>query len=376
VLVAPDAFAGTLSAPEAAHAMAEGWRRHAPDDELTSVPMSDGGPGFVDVLHDSLGGDLEVVTVAGPQGRPTPVTLLLRSDTTPGRRGDTAYVESAQACGHPLLDAPDAWHTSTLGVGQTISAAVDAGATTVVVGLGGSATHDGGAGLLSALGATADVPLDRGPSGLRGVTGVDLTAARERLEGVELVAAIDVDTTLLGMFGATKTYGPQKGLSDDDILVVDRILDELVVAACGPTPAERRMADRPGAGAAGGLGFALMLLGADTRPGVELVVDSVGLASAATEHDLLVTGEGTYDHQSRSGKVVHGVARTAAAAARPCIVLAGQVTVGSREMRAMGVESAYAAADLIGLEQSFADPHGSLASLAERVARTWSPQRG
>jgi len=366
--VAPDAFAGTLSAPEAAHAMAEGWRRHAPDDELTSVPMSDGGPGFIDVLHDSLGGDLEVVTVSGPQGRPTPVTLLLRNDT--------AYVESAQACGHPLLDAPDAWHTSTVGVGQTISAAVDAGATTVVVGLGGSATHDGGAGLLSALGATADVPLDQGPAGLRGVTGVDLTVSRGRLEGVELVAAIDVDTTLLGMFGATKTYGPQKGLSDDDILAVDRILDELVVATCGPTPAERRVADRPGAGAAGGLGFALMLLGAETRPGVELVVDSVGLASAATEHDLLVTGEGTYDHQSRSGKVVHGVAKTAAAAARPCIVLAGQVTVGAREMRAMGVESAYAAADLIGLEQSLADPQGSLAALAERVARTWSPHRG
>ncbi len=365
--MAPDAFAGTLSAPEAAQAIAEGWRRRAPADELTPVPMSDGGPGFVDVLHDSLGGDLEVVTVAGPQGRPTPVTVLLRDGT--------AYVESAQACGHPLLDAPDAWHTTTAGVGQAIAAAVDAGAGAVVVGLGGSATHDGGAGLLSALGATADAPLDQGPAGLRGITSVDLTAARERLDGVELVAAIDVDTTLLGMFGATKTYGPQKGLSDEDIIVVDRILDELVVAACGSAPAERRVADQPGAGAAGGLGFALMLLGAGTHPGVELVRDAVGLACAAAEHDLVVTGEGTYDHQSRSGKVVHGVARTAAAAARPCIVLAGQVTVGSREMRAMGVESAYAAADIVGLERSLADPHGSLADLAERVARTWSPDR-
>ena len=365
VLVAPDAFAGTLTAPEAAQAIAAGWLRRSPDDDITAVPMSDGGPGFVDVLHSSLGGDLEVITVPGPQGRATPVTLLVRDDA--------AYVESAQACGHPLLDAPDPWNATSAGVGEAVATAVEAGATTVVVGLGGSATNDGGAGLLGALGATADVPLDRGPAGLRGVTTVDLASARERLGGVTLVAATDVDTMLLGMFGATKTFGPQKGLSEEDVLVVDRILDELVVAACGSAPADRRVADQPGAGAAGGLGFALMLLGARTRSGVELVRDAVGLPAQAAEHELVVSGEGTYDHQSRSGKVVHGVAATAAAAARPCIVLAGQVTVGSREMRAMGVESAYAAADLVGLEASLADPRESLEALAERVARTWSP---
>jgi len=365
VLVAPDAFAGTLSAPEAARAVVEGWARHAPDDELTTLPMADGGPGFVDVLHDSLGGDLEVVTVAGPLGRPTPVTILLRDGT--------AYVESAQACGHPLLDAPDAWGTTTAGVGEAVAAALDAGAGTVVVGLGGSATNDGGAGLLGALGATADVPLDSGAAGLRGITRVDLAPARARLDGVTLVAAIDVVTPLLGMFGATKTYGPQKGLSEDEILVVDRILDDLVVAACGSAPADRRVADEPGAGAAGGLGFALMLLGATTRPGVDFVSDAVGLAAACADHDLVVTGEGTYDHSSRSGKVVHGVATVAAAAARPCIVLAGQVTVGAREMRAMGVESAYAVADLVGVDRAMDDPNGSLATLAARVARTWSP---
>ena len=364
VLVAPDAFAGTLTAPEAARAIADGWARQAPDDQLTTLPMADGGPGFVDVLHDSLGGDLEVVTISGPLGRPTPVTLL----TCDG----TAFVESAQACGHPLLDEPDPWNATTAGVGEAVAAAVDAGATTVVVGLGGSATNDGGAGLLGALGATADVPLDTGPAGLRGITRVDLAAARDRLDGVGLVAAIDVDTQLLGMFGATKTFGPQKGLAEDEILVVDRILDELVVAACGSAPADRRVAEQAGAGAAGGLGFALLLLGATTRHGVDFVSDAVGLAAACAEHDLVVTGEGTYDHTSRSGKVVHGVAATAAAAARPCIVLAGQVTVGAREMRAMGVESAYAAADLVGVDRALDDPHESLAALAQRVARTWS----
>lgn len=368
VLVAPDAFAGTLTAPEAARAIAEGWARQAPDDQLNTLPMADGGPGFVDVLHDSLGGDLEVVTVSGPLGRPTPVTLLVHDAT--------AFIESAQACGHPLLADPDPWNATTAGVGEAIAAAVEAGATTVVVGLGGSATNDGGAGLLGALGATADVPLDAGPTGLRGITRVDLAAARERLDGVALVAAIDVDTQLLGMFGATKTFGPQKGIAEDEILVVDRILDELVVAACGSAPADRRVAEQAGAGAAGGLGFALLLLGATTRHGVDFVSDAVGLAAACAEHDLIVTGEGTYDHSSRSGKVVHGVATTAAAAARPCIVLAGQVTVGAREMRAMGVESAYAAADLVGVERALDVPHDSLAALAQRVARTWSPRRG
>jgi glycerate 2-kinase len=367
VLVAPDAFAGTLTAPEAARAVAEGWGRQAPDDQLTALPMADGGPGFVDVLHDSLGGDLEVVTVSGPLRRPTPVTLLIRDDT--------AFVESAQACGHPLLDEPDPWNTTTAGVGEAVAAAVEAGATSIVVGLGGSATNDGGAGMLGALGATADVPLDAGAAGLRGVTRVDLTTARERLDGVAMVAAIDVDAPLLGMFGATKTFGPQKGLAEDEILVVDRILDELVVATCGSAPADRRVAEQAGAGAAGGLGFALMLLGASTRHGVAFVSDAVGLPAACAEHDLVVTGEGTYDHSSRGGKVVHGVASAAAESARPCIVLAGQVTVGAREMRAMGVESAYAAADLVGVDRAMSDPHGSLVALAQRIARTWSDPR-
>lgn len=369
VLIAPDAFAGTLTAPEAARAILEGWTRRAPDDDLTVLPMADGGPGFVDVVHEALGGDLEVVTVPGPLGRSTPVTVLVRDDT--------AFVESAQACGHPLLDEPDPWNATTAGVGEAVAAAVDAGATTVVIGLGGSATNDGGAGLLGALGATADVALDGGPAGLRGITRLDLAAARERLAGITVVAATDVDVPLLGMFGTTKTFGPQKGLADDDILVVDRILDELVVAACGPAPTDRRVAELPGAGAAGGLGFALLLLGATTRAGVELVADAVGLADACASHDLVVTGEGKYDHTSRSGKVVHGVATVSAAAAKPCIVLAGQVTVGTREMRAMGVESAYAAADLVGIDRSTDDPYASLAALAQRVARTWSPgQRG
>ncbi|GAA3535777.1 glycerate kinase [Aeromicrobium panaciterrae] len=367
VLIAPDAFAGTLSAPEAARAIAEGWKRYATDDTVTVAPVADGGPGFVAVLHEALAGELVSVLVRGPLGDDVPVSLLLV--------GDTAYIESAQACGLHLAVPPDALRASTYGVGQLIAAALDRGAQRVVVGLGGSATNDGGAGLLAALGATGDRPLDAGPAGLEGIASADLSPVRRALKGVEIVIAADVDVTLLGMFGATKTFGPQKGLSEPDIIRVDGILDQWVVATCGTTPAERRPADAKGAGAAGGLGFALMLLGGTVVSGIDLVTDAVGLTALARTHDLVVTGEGTYDFSSRSGKAVYGVATVAAAAARPCIVLAGQVSVASREMRAMGVESAYSVADLVGIDDAMRAPFNSLAALAERVARTWSPRR-
>ncbi|MGJ9423724.1 glycerate kinase family protein [Aeromicrobium sp. CF3.5] len=366
VLVAPDSFGDTLTAPEAARAIEEGWRRHAPEDVLTAAPMADGGPGFVDVLHEALGGQLQVETVVGPYGDQVPVTWLLHEGS--------GYIESAQACGLQLSDRRAPTVASSVGVGQVVGAALDAGVRRVVIGLGGSATNDGGAGLLSALGATANVPLDRGPIALEGITSLDLEPARDRCAGREIVIASDVDSSLLGMFGATKTFGPQKGLDDEQIIAVDRLLDDLVVAACGSTPAERRIADAKGAGAAGGLGFALMLLGGPgaVTSGINLVASAVGLSQQATQHDLVVSGEGRYDFSSRAGKVVFGVAAAAAQAARPCIVLAGQVEVGAREMRAMGVESAYAAADLVGLERSMSDPYGALVELAARVARTWS----
>lgn len=367
VLVAPDAFGDTLTAPDAARAIIEGWHRHAPDDVLTQAAMADGGPGFVGVLHEALGGELRVVSVLGPLGADVPLTVLIV--------GDVAYVESAQACGLHLIDPRDPMRSSTFGVGQAIAAAIDAGARRLVVGVGGSATNDGGAGMLAALGATGDRRLDAGPGGLAGVTGVDLSAARDRLSAVELVIAADVDAPLLGMFGATKTFGPQKGLTDEQIIEVDGVLEQFVVATCGSRPSERRIADTKGAGTAGGLGFGLMLLGGTVVSGIELVANAVDLREQAAAHDLVVTGEGTYDFSSRSGKAVYGVAAVAAAAARPCIVLAGQVSVGSREMRAMGVESAYSVADLVGIETAMAEAYTSLAALAQRVARTWSPPR-
>jgi glycerate kinase len=353
VLVAPDKFAGTLTAVEAAQAIATGWARQAPDDELDQAPMSDGGPGFVHVLHAALGGSLEPVVVAGPFGDPVPAEILLD--------GDTAYVESAQACGLELSGTDRPEQASTYGVGELVLAAREAGVRRVVVGLGGSGTTDGGAGLLAALGATADRPLDRGVGALAGITRIELPEA-----GVELVAASDVDNPLTGLFGAAKTFGPQKGLAEERLPAVDGVLEELAAAA------GRRVALEKGAGSAGGLGYALLLLGATRSPGLELVASAVGLAARARAADLVITGEGAFDFSSRAGKVPYGVASVAADALRPCVALAGQVLVGSREMRALGIESAYSLVETVGEERAFSDPAGALADLAARVARTWS----
>lgn len=358
IVVAPDKFAGTLSAVEAAEAIAAGWRRHAPGDEVDLAPMSDGGPGFVDVLHAALGGELLALTVTGPFGDPVPASVLLADGT--------AYVESAQACGLHLTRGERPEQATTVGVGELVAAALDTSATRVVVGLGGSGTNDGGAGLLAALGATSPTPLDAGAAGLDGVREVDLAPARRRIGDVRLVAASDVDNPLTGLFGATKVFGPQKGVTEDRLVAVDAWLEQLAEAV------DRRTSLEKGAGAAGGLGFALLALGATREPGIALVAEAVRLAERTREADLVVTGEGAFDYSSRGGKVPYGVAEVAGTALRPCVVVAGQVLVGAREMRALGVESAYSLVDLVGEERSFGDPAGALADVAERVARTWS----
>lgn len=374
IVVAPDKFAGTLSAVQAAEAIATGWHRHAPRDETLAMPMADGGPGFVDVVHAALGGDLLALTVCGPQGEEIPATVLVVADEDRGRAGGTAYVESAQACGLALLPragstvAPGvAETTTTYGVGQLVAAAVDAGVGRVVVGLGGSGSNDGGAGLLAALGATSQPPgvLTGGGAGLLALRSVDVAPARARLAGVEVVIASDVDNPLLGLRGATNVYGRQKGIAAERLVEIDGGLTRLAHAA------SREPADAKGAGAAGGLGYALLLLGGRRVPGLDTVADTVGLRDALRGCDLVVTGEGSFDWQSLSGKVVSGVAALAQRSARPCVVLAGEVSVGARETRTMGADAAYSVVDLVGREQARGRPADALADLAERVARTW-----
>lgn len=362
ILVAPDKFAGTLTAVEAAAAIAEGWRRHAPADEIVLAPMSDGGPGFVDVLHSRLGGDLIAVTTEGPHGGDVPATVLVVEDT--------AYVESAQACGLHLTRGEGGQFATTAGLGALVVAAAAADVRRIVIGLGGSGTNDGGAGLLASLGATADVPLDCGGIYLAGITSFDIGLAASLIGDVELVAATDVDNPLTGLFGATKTFGPQKGIVESMLAEADAQLEQYAAVV------DRRLALEPGAGAAGGLGFALMVLGARRVPGIELVADLVGLAEEAARADLVITGEGAFDFSSRAGKVPAGVAAVAGAALRPCVVIAGEVLIGAREMRALGMDAAYGLVDRVGRDRALGDPAGALAEVAERVARTWGASAG
>jgi len=373
VLVAPDRFTGTLTATEAAQAIATGWRRQAPADSLDLCPLADGGPGFIDALHAGLGGRRLPVTVPGPLGDPVPAEILLveggtveggtvEGGTVEGGtvEGGTAYIESAQACGLHLVppDRRDPGRTSTAGVATLLQAARAAGAGRIVVGLGGSATNDAGAGMLAALGD--------------GVPG-RLAEVRAAWAGVDLVVASAVDPPLLGPEGASLAFSPGKGATPEQARDLDAALGEFAAAVLPGLGLPPRTVAEPGAGAGGGLGFGLFLLGARRNSGAQEVIDAVGLADRLAGSDLVITGEGCFDWQSMRGKVVTGVARAALGAGRPAVVLAGQVTLGRRQMAALGVDSAYpVAADLTQVAAAMADPAGSLARLAERVARTWS----
>jgi glycerate 2-kinase len=386
VLIAPDCFTGTLSAGQAADAIAEGWRRSAPDDDLTLLPLSDGGPGYLDVLSRALGGATVSVTVADPLGRPVPAAILM--DDTGGRR--TAYIESAQACGLHLLagDERNPLVTSTYGVGQLIEAAVAEGATRVVVGLGGSGTNDAGAGMLAALGAGDTGALAGGGAKLADLDDDalhGLTQALERLHTIEVVLATDVDSPLLGFHGASAVFGPQKGATPEMAQELESALGrftEVVRKVVPPgrdllTGKEVRLDREPGAGAAGGLGYGLLLLGGRRVSGVQAVLDAVGFDALVQAADLVVTGEGSFDWQSLRGKVVAGVAEAALANATPTVVIAGQALVGRRETMALGISGTYAVAENPGqVAAALADPAGTLSARTARVAATWSPRNG
>lgn len=369
IVICPDKFAGTLSAPEVAEALAAGWLSVSPDDTITRLPLADGGPGMLDAIEAALGGRRVTVTVTGPLGRQAEADSLYV--------GDTAYIESSQACGLHLLEESerDPLRATSFGLGTLITHAVESGMRTIVVGLGGSATNDAGAGMLIPLGFT---PLDRLGRTLSYGGGAlaecDRLVGSARLRGVTLVAATDVDNPLCGITGASAVFGPQKGASDNDIQILDHALAtfsrvlERDVPGCPPG-----VADLPGAGAAGGLGAALFALGAQRRSGTELITTAVGLTDALDSADLVITGEGSFDHQSLRGKLVSGVAEAALERGLPCTVAAGRVTVGRREMLTMGVNRAVSLAEHFGsVDEAMAKPAEGLRALGARLARQWS----
>lgn len=384
VLIAPDSFTGTLTATQVTRAIAEGWHRSAPDDFLDHLPLSDGGPGFIDVIHPALGGEEVFARVSDPLGREVPAVVLVTERD--GVR--TAWIESASAAGLHLLgaDERDPRVTSTYGVGELLAVAVEAGCRRIVVGLGGSGTNDAGAGMLAALGAGPAEELARGGLHLARATDdavAGLLDARARFSGIDLVAASDVVNPLLGFKGASAVFAARKGADSQSAQDLEAALGrftEIVSRTFRSTDlltgAPRRIDREPGAGAAGGLGYGLALLGARRASGVGTVLEAVDFDVRVLGADLVVTGEGSFDWESLRGNVVTGVAERAARVAVPVVVIAGQVVLGRREIMSAGISGSYAVASTPDqVAQAMADPVGTLAGRAARVARTWSPRR-
>ena len=344
-MIAPDKFKGSLTAAEVAAAVAEGLRRADSSVELRAIPVADGGDGTVDSAV-SAGFERRLVTVRGPLGAPTQAAFAVSNHT--------AVVELSEASGLRRLPPGvfDSLRSSTYGTGEVIRAALDAGARTLVLGVGGSASTDGGAGMLTALGArfldTAGEQLDGCGATLADLATVDLAGLDERIVQTEVILATDVDNPLLGTFGAAAVYGPQKGAAPEDVLALETGLGRLVDVLTKQLGEHAvAAAAQPGAGAAGGVGYgAIVGLGASVRPGIELMLELLGVEQAVRGARLVVTGEGSLDEQSLRGKAPIGVARLAALHGVPVVAVCGQLRLTRDQLRQAGIREAFALTEI------------------------------
>lgn len=369
VVVAPDKFKGSLTAREVAERVAAGIGAVDPRVTVVRVPVADGGDGTVDAAL-AAGYERVPLRATGPTGEPV--------DTAYAVRDDVAVVEMADVSGLRLLppDRLAPLTATSYGVGEVVAAALHRGARTVVLGIGGSASTDGGAGMLEALGVrlldAAGDPLPRGGGALARLDQVDLSGLHPAVAQTRIVVACDVDNPLLGPHGAAAVYGPQKGASPDDVATLDAALAhwaDVVDAATG-RPDVR---DRAGAGAAGGVGFAAMaVLGAQLEPGIGLVLDLVRFVDHLPGADLVITGEGSLDEQTLHGKAPAGVAAAAAKAGIPVVAVAGRLALDRDRLRAAGIEAAYALTDI---EPDVARCLADAGPLLERLATTMARER-
>jgi glycerate kinase len=342
VVVAPDKFKGSLAAVDVASAVRRGILAQAPDADVHCVPVADGGDGTV-AAAVAAGFGRVAVTAAGPTGDPVRTAFAAR--------GGTAVVEMADTCGLVRLPGGvSAPRTATSrGIGELVASALDHGATRIVLGIGGSASTDGGAGLLQALGASLrdrdGAELRPGGGALAELAEIDLTGLDPRLRGVEIVVACDVDNPLTGPTGAATVYGPQKGASVQDVAELDANLTRLADLVARRIGADHR--NHPGAGAAGGVGYAaIALLGATLQPGIDLMLELLGFEEKVRGADLVVVGEGSLDAQTLHGKAPMGVARLAREAGAHVVAVCGRTTLSDEELRAAGITAAYACTDL------------------------------
>lgn len=375
VVVAPDSFKGSLSALEAARAVETGITRVFPDALVRLFPMADGGEGTLDAVLYATQGERRSLNVVGAAGE----SIDAEYGVIPHEQGDIAVIESAQVVGLPMAGGSDVAQRSTRGLGALVRHCLDQGLRRFMIGLGGSSTNDGGTGVLEALGVRlldqAGSLISPTLSGLADLHRIDFSTLDARVAQADITLMTDVDNPLCGDDGATATFGPQKGVRAQDVPLFDsRIahLAQLCDAWLG-----RPLSREAGAGAAGGLGYAFMLLGAKRRPGAEVVCELMGLDAAIGQADWVVTGEGRSDAQTLHGKLPMAVSRLAHRRSVPVSLVSGRIDAASRSMLETRFDGCFEAApEPMPLAQAMAEAAQLLARAAEQAARAFSARQG
>lgn len=371
IVIAPDSFKESLSAAGVASALARGLRQALPTAEIRECPLGDGGEGTLDAVLAATGGEVREARVTGPLGEP----VTARWGWLAEQR--TAFVEMASASGLELVPKArrDVRVATSHGTGELLRAALDAGAERLVLAIGGSATNDGGAGVLQALGVRLldgqGQALAPGGAALASLASLDLTDLHPRLAAVEVVIAADVDNPLCGPQGASQIFGPQKGASPEQVRELDAALAHFATVTAATLG--RDVSEQPGAGAAGGVGFAaLAFLQATFRPGIEVVAELVGLEEALQDADLAVTGEGRLDGQTLRGKTPAGVLRLAQRHGVPVVAVAGSLGEGYDALYQQGLAAAFSLVPgPLSLEEALAQAEGLLERTARDIGRLW-----
>lgn len=370
IIIAPDSFKESLPAAAVAQAIAAGIKIAAPEAEVVCVPMADGGEGTLDAVLTVTGGERRELTVADALGRPRKAFWGWLPD-------QTGVIEMASAAGleHVAPSDRNPLKADTYGVGELIQSALDAGAKRIVLTAGGSATNDGGTGMLRALGMTllddTGTVLPSGPEALLRLAHIDVSGLDARLQTVDMVVATDVRNPLCGSNGASAIFGPQKGATPEMVQMLDQALAKLATITAQTTGTDRQ--HDPGAGAAGGLGFAAMAwMGAKTRPGVEVVAELAKLEQAIAGADLVFTGEGRMDAQTLQGKTPWGVMQIAKSHQVPVIALAGSLGDGYQALYEAGLTAAFSLANgPMDLALAFKQAANLLQARSTDVMRLW-----
>lgn len=371
VVIAPDSYKGSLSAKEVAEAIEKGIKKADKNINVSKVPMADGGEGITESLVDATGGGIIQVKVADPLMREIEAFYGILGD------GETAVIEMAAASGLPLLkeEERNPMKTTTYGTGQLIKHALDMGCRKFIIGLGGSATNDGGAGMAKALGVkfldSKGREVELGGGALGNLSSIDISSIDERIKECTILAACDVDNPLVGPEGASFVFGPQKGATKEEVMMLDQNLQHY--GQLLEETLNNSILDYPGAGAAGGLGGGLLaFLNAELKRGIDIVIEASGLEKIVKDADLVITGEGMIDNQTIYGKTPYGVAKVASKYDIPIIAIAGGIGNGAEILYANGFSSIFSIVDKpMKLEESIANCDVLLQNTAERIMRVF-----